>query len=159
MTDDGSTIIGIGEGGPYIWRENQGFTLLPEGVAVKRISADGSTIMGNATVWTQSGGIVSLGSLPGGSDFTRAWDISADGSVVVGESSGASGVEAFRWTEAGGMMGLGDLPGLMFRSMAFGVSADGSVIVGVAEDDGSRAFIWDDLHGMRDLQVLLDDLG
>ena len=37
--------------------------------------------------------------------------ISADGSVVVGQSRD----QAFRWTQATGMVGLGDLPGGIFK--------------------------------------------
>src|SRR5262245_37489475 len=69
-----------------------------------------------------------LGDLPGGQFASRANDVSADGSVIVGSSYSASGLEAFRWTSGGGMVGLGDLPGGSFGSAASGVSADGSVV-------------------------------
>src|SRR5262245_56570228 len=74
----------------------------------------------------------SLGDLPGGGFYSRANAVSADGSVVVGNSDSGKGQfgEAFRWTAAGGMVGLGDLPGGDFYSDATGVSADGSVVVG-----------------------------
>ena len=52
-----------------------------------------------------------LGDLPGGDFKSAAYAISADGSVVAGQSSSASGSEAFRWTLAGGIVGLGDLAG------------------------------------------------
>ena len=71
-----------------------------------------------------------LGDLLGGEFSSRAFDISADGSVVVGRSVSAFGQEAYIWTSTGGMVGLGDLPGGDFRSSARGVSADGSVVVG-----------------------------
>ena len=70
-----------------------------------------------------------LGDLPGGQYFSTANDVSADGSVVVGESRSENGDQAFRW-ENGVMNGLGDLPGGQFQSEANGISADGSVIVG-----------------------------
>ena len=38
-----------------------------------------------------------LGDLPGGSFYSTAYGVSADGSVVVGLSGSASGPEAFRW--------------------------------------------------------------
>ena len=66
-----------------------------------------------------------VGDLPGNSFASRAYAVSADGSVAVGWSISASGGEAFRWTSAGGMVGLGDLPGGGFFSEAFAVSADG----------------------------------
>ena len=54
---------------------------------------------------------------------------------------------------------LGDLPGGNTQpfSFAFGVSADGRIVVGRGDtDDGTRAFIWDSSHGMRDLQQVLE---
>jgi probable HAF family extracellular repeat protein len=90
-----------------------------------------------------------LGDLPGGSSFSRAWGVSADGSVVVGFDSAAAGFEAFRWTEAGGMAGLGDLPGGSFGSWARSVSADGSTVIGVGHsENGSEAFRWTEAGGM-----------
>ncbi len=102
-----------------------------------------------------------LGDLPGGSFSSQALAESADGAVVVGNSSSAAGFEAFRWTAAGGMQPLGDLPGGSFNSMALGVSADGSVIVGESSTAlGQEAFIWDSTNGMRRLQdVLVNDFG
>lgn len=72
-----------------------------------------------------------LGYLLGGQNSSGATAVSPDGSVIVGHSESASGIEAFRWTSNGGMVGLGDLPGGEFYSSATGVSADGSVISGV----------------------------
>ena len=70
-----------------------------------------------------------LGFLPGGnSSFANG--VNANGRVVVGEATGATGVsQAFRWTAASGMVGLGFLPGRGF-STANGVNADGKVVVG-----------------------------
>jgi probable HAF family extracellular repeat protein len=105
------------------------------------ISADGSIVAGNSSFafrWTQSGGMVSLGDLDGGSLGTsEAHGISADGSVVVGWASspptdpyGAERTDAFRWTEAEGMVGLG---GALRGAVAQAVSSDGSVVVGRSE--------------------------
>ena len=80
-----------------------------------------------------------LGDLPGGIFDSRAFGVSADGSVVVGESSSASGTEAFRWTSGGGIAGLGDLPGGGFSSRANAVSGDGSVVVGLGKSYYDRA--------------------
>ncbi|PHQ88682.1 MAG: HAF repeat/PEP-CTERM domain-containing protein, partial [Sulfurimonas sp.] len=66
--------------------------------------------------------LVGLGDLAGGSFFSRAFSVSSDGSVVVGESTSASGLEAFRWTQTGGIVGLGDLTGGSFFSRARDVS-------------------------------------
>ena len=71
-----------------------------------------------------------LGDLTAGSFYSIAKGVSANRAVVVGQSSSASGNEAFRWTSRTGMVGLGDLPGGYFSSHADGVSADGAVVVG-----------------------------
>lgn len=42
---------------------------------------------------------------------SEAYDVSDDGSVVVGFANSDPGREAFRWTAAGGMVGLSDLVG------------------------------------------------
>lgn len=93
-----------------------------------------------------------------------AFGASADGAVIVGASksdaSGPLAFEAFRWVN-GSMVGLGDLLGGEFNSRAEGVSGDGSVVVGYGVTNaGEAAFIWDSIHGMRELKdVLSDELG
>ena len=87
-----------------------------------------------------------LGDLPGGTAFSRAQGVSADGTTVVGASRSAQGLEAFRWTFEGGMIGLGDLPGGEFRSEAFDVSANGSVVLGsgrTAAGSKAQGFRWE----------------
>jgi probable HAF family extracellular repeat protein len=64
----------------------------------------------------QAASFQGLGDLPGVVSLALATGVSADGSVVVGNSQSANGLEAFRWTQATGMVGLGDLPGGDFRS-------------------------------------------
>ncbi len=101
-----------------------------------------------------------LGDLSGGPFFSTAYDVSSDGSVVVGFSSNGNGPEAFRWTSATGMVGLGDLPGGGFDSMAYGTSSDGSVIVGFGTSgNGREAFVWDAANGMRSVQDVLSSQG
>jgi probable HAF family extracellular repeat protein len=145
------------------------------------ISADGSVVVGHfrgaspsaeneAFRWTASGGLVGLGTLSGGvgsAGFTGsyAWDVSADGAVVVGDSESASGLQAFRWTASGGMVGLGDLPGGPFHSTATATSCDASVVVGVSASDPSHsddpesgeAFRWTASGGMVGLGTLGPD--
>jgi len=128
------------------------------------VSADGSVVVGGSGsdsgsesfYWTESGGMIGLGDLPGGSFSGVAHGVSADGTVVVGQSdSGLGGNEAFRWSDSEGMVGLGKLPGGT-TSVAVGVSADGSVVVGWTRfDTGDKAFIWDQVHGMRNLKDVL----
>lgn len=90
-----------------------------------------------------------LGDLPGGNVWSLVYGVSADGLVIVGNSSSANGQEAFAWTQAGGMIGLGDLAGGIFQSNAAGVSADGSVIVGTGRSTaGTEVFRWTQAGGM-----------
>ncbi len=68
--------------------------------------------------------------------------------AVVGESSTASGTEAFCWTQSEGMVGLGSVA-TESSSRAFGVSADGSVVVRVDRLFGTnRGFQWMQSGGM-----------
>ncbi len=105
--------------------------------------------------------MVSLGDLPGGGFVSRAFGVSADGSIVVGTGGsdlGSLGIEAFIWTIEGGMVGLGSLPSFIPRSEASSVSADGSVVVGtsVSEFGGFATFIWDATNGMQNLKEVLE---
>ena len=126
----------------------------------ERVSADGSVVVGRAWSdveggfsfrWTAETGLVSLGTLPGGSSGA-ADDVSADGSVVVGRAGSpesSPNVQAYRWTEATGMVGLGDLPGGFFISGASGASGDGSVVVGGSDaEPGPDGFRWTEETGM-----------
>lgn len=147
------------------------------------ISGDGSTIVGGAVAtpylnqafrWSE-GQMSGLGYLrdkiipdPIFPEFllypeSTANATSYDGSVIVGNSASYNTrlfeTEAFRW-EDGVMIGLGDLPGGLFYSDARSVSADGSIIVGTGVmEGGHRAFIWDELHGMRLLEDVLIGMG
>jgi probable HAF family extracellular repeat protein len=85
--------------------------------AAHGVSADGSVVVGwayyavrggniempwRAFRWTAARGMQNLGTL--GGNWSAAWGVSADGSVVVGEAGNAAGqIVAFRWTAARGM--------------------------------------------------------
>ena len=102
---------------------------------------------------------VSLHQLAIGLSDTIAFGVNADGSVVVGQSSSASGFEAFRWTSDGGMPGLCFLTGGSF-SQANAVNADGSVVVGLSSIGGSfasQAFRWVKDAGLE--SGVMTDLG
>jgi probable HAF family extracellular repeat protein len=103
------------------------------------VSADGSVIVGiasngNAFRWTAAGGMQDLGTL--GGYGSAAYDVSDNGSVVVGDSSLASGARrAFRWTASGGMKSLsatysGSIGSGSYLIYANAVSGDGVHVVG-----------------------------
>ncbi len=80
---------------------------------------------------------------------TVAYDVSADGAVVVGTAEGLLHGEAFRWTATSGVTPLGDLAGGEVSSTARAVSADGSIVVGEsASAGGVEAFLWTTASGM-----------
>ena len=132
------------------------------------VSADGSVVVGRSMAdlggeafrWTEEDGMVGLGDLPGGEYSSTAYAVSADGQVVIGSSIvgidpyGQPKYEVFRWTEADGMVGLGFYLG---PENPHDVSADGSVIVG--ELWGNRPFVWDEVHGPRELETILTEAG
>jgi len=124
-------------------------------ITVSKTSHDGSVIVGYdqtdqvAYRWSMSEGHSFLGTLGGA--LSAAYDVSADGKVVVGLSDTAGlGQRAFRWTKEGGMVNLGNL-GASGSSHAYGVNGDGSVVVGrsTASDGRTQAFIWKASTGMR----------
>ena len=84
-----------------------------------------------------------LGHLPGGDYPSEARACSADGSVVIGSSRSASGLQqAFVWTEGAGMLPLAT-PAGQTMSWANDVSADGNYVVGWAGSDFGSAVGWE----------------
>lgn len=129
----------------------------------KRISADGTTIVGWGTSAkgveafriVGSGPMTALGDLQGGKYFSEASAVSVAGTVVVGRSHSTNGPEAFCWSAATGMVGLGDLPGGAFCSEATAVSGDGTIVVGTsASAVDTDVFVWTAAGGMRSLGAL-----
>ena len=95
-----------------------------------------------------------LGTGGGGGPPGSSWvsDISADGTIVVGESLFPSGESGFRWTEATGMLPLaGNPPGDFLAKTATGISGDGSLIYGHFSLNGSQAgpYIWTQSGGFQ----------
>lgn len=106
----------------------------------------------------QSAQIWGLGDLPGGSFFSDALAVSADGYTSVGLSMSENGYEACVWDLLGEPLPLGDLPGGGFYSEAYGVSGEGGVVVGKGlTDNGFEAFVSTYADGMRRLSTVLED--
>lgn len=164
VSDNGNVIVGWDASDgvatkPFRWTPDSGMENLNIGHGIAfGVSGDGNVVVGRvyddqqqSFRWTAEGGVVGLGSLPGGSGGTAS-DASFDGTVIVGNSPSSEGQQAFRWTSEGGMAGLGFLAG-GHVSMAASVSGDGAVVVGVATSalGGEQAFIWTQSGGMRSL--------
>ena len=104
---------------------------------------------------TLSGGVIAqsmtdLGTL--GGTYSSANGVSADGSVIVGNSDTGNGAShAFQYT-GGKMFDLGALGGTY--SSANGVSADGKVIVGYSYIAGNNAY-----HAFKYTGTTMSDLG
>jgi probable HAF family extracellular repeat protein len=98
-----------------------------------------------------------IGILPGGSrSFARS--VSSDGSVVVGSSPTAGGLnQAFRWTSAG-LVDLGTFFGATDAD-AFGVSGDGNTIVGSGRSSGVNQALTGTTAGLVSLGPLLGGVG
>jgi probable HAF family extracellular repeat protein len=124
-------------------------------------SSDGSVVVGasaladglteHAFIWTEQSGMVDLGpgSLSGPGGFSRAFGVSGDGSVVVGDEGDPmfpTATKACIWTANGGFQDLG------FSGSAYAVTSDGSVVAGHASNVG--AFLWTQSGGMQVLGTL-----
>ena len=126
------------------------------------ISGDGHVVVGESESASgieafrkdlATGVMIGLGDLPGGSFHSRANGASHDGSVVVGESTtmATGDTSPFRWTAGSGMVALTAGVG-----SGAACSADGSIVVGkIAFGSTTHAFLWDAVHGLRDLNTVL----
>lgn len=120
-------------------------------VVLRRICAVAGICL---TFCTQAGGFSfqGLGDLPGSRNLSRAYGVSADGTVVVGFSASIDHVqgEAFIWSADRGMIGLGGAPGdyepAFDYTWATDVSADGSVVSGLSAGGGFR---WTEETGIQ----------
>jgi probable HAF family extracellular repeat protein len=176
VSADGTYVIGeVYTGASYVtyrWTQATGMVVLgalPGGglgtQLATGISSDGQIVVGYASSatgpreafrWTALTGMVGLGDLGGATD-SEAFAISADGQYVVGYGTDALGIQAFRWSAAEGMVGLGRFPGPGggLNTLATAVSAHGNVIVGTISGTETSPFVWDTVHGMRDLRSVL----
>ncbi|MFT5407626.1 MAG: putative delta-60 repeat protein [Verrucomicrobiales bacterium] len=121
------------------------------------LSSDASTVVGinwssraEAISWNAVGGPIRLGSLDALHYYSQAEAISADGSVIVGQSRQSDGSIIPAYWQGGSIHALA-VPGSS-SGFAMDCSADGATIVGQAIFDGNyRAFKWSSLTGFTDL--------
>ena len=123
LSADGSTVVGWSrtaglDESVFVWAAASGMTEVQFpayadfSVDVHDVSSDGTTLVGRdgnvreAFRWTLLGGFEYLG------PESRAWGVSSDGAIVVGEafSSTAFAWEAARWDENNQMERLGHFP-------------------------------------------------
>lgn len=163
---DGRFIVGRSGDDAFRWSQEEGMIDLDfaELSAVngrplaEDVSADGSIVVGgdgvaNVFRW-ENGTVEVIGDLtsigwpsdsPSGTRMSSGHGISADGSVVVGNTPGGNaGSDAFRIV-SGQIEPIGDFPGGSNNTSARSVSADGSVVAGAAVSQrGTEAFRWED---------------
>lgn len=149
MSPDGRWIVGPSTFGPayrYDTHTSQFLALPNTGFNAVAVSDDGQTIVGEmgtagvleAAIWKASTNTwQSIGFLPGasegcGTNISSGYELSADGTVVVGLSWVATcQARGFRWTQATGMVEL-PLIGSNSSNRASACSANGNVIGGFA---------------------------
>jgi hypothetical protein len=160
IADDGSAIGGFAQTAaadrtPAVWdaTSGDGVMLDPAGEVIGEVlsvSADGSRVAGiwnqDAFTWTEAGGVVDLGKLPGslGTDSAYANAIAAGGALIFGGSGDTfgGGIHAFVWTADGGMRALEDIvaangievPDGLTLANVIAASTDGTVLLGTTND-------------------------
>ena len=155
VTPDGEVVVGTWnyyDGFIWRWRTQPAPTVVLGGDLIA-VSDDGTVACGNmpdpggsgqlvAGLWTAAGGWQSLGYVPGtpllcGGGLSTAYDISGDGTTVVGLAwnNGCNG-QGFRWTAATGLQLLQGLANGNNRCSA--ISGDGSSLGGFAQGTFNR---------------------
>jgi probable HAF family extracellular repeat protein len=108
----------------------------------------------HAFLWTLSGGIQDLGTLPGGVG-TFAIGINSANHVVGGVQLPNNRSAAFIWTPATGMQELSPGSGLQgYGAMAINDSDEVIGSFGDPTDNQSHGFLWTQANGLKDLGVL-----
>ena len=103
-----------------------------------------------AFLWTRHTGMLGLGDLEGGAYFSRAFAVSGDGAVVVGQSESERGAESFVWDRFNGMQSLQDILtddlGLDLdgwsQLQVRDISKDGSTVGGIAVNPEGNVEGW-----------------
>jgi hypothetical protein len=146
---------------PALWQADGTGTLLDPVQAapgeVLSINSDGTVVAGNlypgAFYWTQDGGIVNIGNIPGNNLNPNGWAnaISAEGRLIFGTTGDAydQGTVPFVWTADGGMRNLQDIIAAQGLSLGdagvvvngiLAASKDGTILLGSATDPLMRSY-------------------
>ncbi|MCP3943774.1 MAG: hypothetical protein GY710_20160 [Desulfobacteraceae bacterium] len=119
-----------------------------------RMTPDAATVVGLGFIWTAESGIEHLNG--------QAVDVSDDGRIVIGTTTGDSGNdEAAIWVNGELEQTLGGLPGhdsVGHLSSGYAVSGDGQTVVGLGwtSDYKARGFRWTEYTGMIELSHIGD---
>ncbi|MDH4387710.1 MAG: hypothetical protein QE269_03175 [Fimbriimonas sp.] len=149
LSGDGRVVVGqFAPGNAFVWRGSEISKFKPSpdqsvlDVYVQSTSQDGSIVVGKAKEayrYNKAGGFQLLGKLEGDID-SFAYDVSADGSLVVGYSQADTFNRAFVWRKGKGMTEI-PTPAENTSSIALAVSANGKVACGISTaDTTTRAF-------------------
>jgi probable HAF family extracellular repeat protein len=180
VNGDGTVIVGWRDENGFAddtalqWTPSLGVQGLWDGYRPPRnISDDGSIVLGhdlttNGLFLQTADGEIEYLTAPQGANWLGVAWISKNGKVVaatsyVGDLPNFSARRAHRWTEATGAVMLPTTSEGAIPIGVWDVSSDGSVIVGSAsggsfpDQQGNSKFIWDSVHGSRNLHKLLID--
>lgn len=183
ISPTGGVVVGSSTFGneeqPFRWTRQGGMRALPvpatyQGGEALGVSEDGSVVVGfgnfigslwnrplplnEAMMWVN--GVATPLGFTGNGLWSKAYDVSADGQIVVGEAHLNTSIGEYMavlWINGVGPVEVGDLPGGYDRSRAVAVSADGMTIAGwgskLFHPFIHRMFRWTQAGGMLDLGV------
>jgi uncharacterized membrane protein len=155
ISADGTTIVGEDYNViAFRWTEQSGFESLPPLGIPWATSADGSVIVGQSVQgayrWTRNGGPVYVPEIAGGAVAESATDVSADGSVLVGNgiaNGGQTGV-VYRWQNETTATSIAQFPYGQANG-AKATNSTGAIIVGsVVLAQSEEAFRWTEDGGL-----------
>lgn len=149
LSGDGRVVVGqFAPGNAFVWRgsEISKFKPTPDqsvlDIYAQAVNQDGSVIVGKAGQayrYSRANGFQLLGKLDGDID-SFAYDVSADGNVVVGYSQANSFNRAFVWRKGEGIAEIPS-PANNTSSIALAVSGNGKVACGISTADATaKAF-------------------
>lgn len=147
VSTDGTKVFGYSEGELFVWSEDLGVRYLGlAGDDTARFSGDGSVIVvalnTGWSVWKSTGQLIPL-QLPSGYTWLYVYDISADGTTIVGWIDAQNRSEAARWTADGTVQNLNQVFSDLLTDgsrleRAMQVSADGRYIAGEGYNAATR---------------------